>query len=174
MGVETRRTVGRGAAGRAPVRGSADREEFLAALETVSAGVRDPVAKLHFIRTSLSRFEALDRAVRTVPWAPARHLLYRWLSLEGLRHLLDTRSLGTSPVAVAVHAIVAGTEVKAADIKIEEHDISELPLGFLDDPARSSARPVPASRCLSPRPARRPPSSWPRFAAGGPVPAPIP
>lgn len=102
MGVQTRRTVGRAAAGRAPVRGSADRDEFLAALETVSAGVRDPVAKLHFIRTSLSRFEALDRAVRTVPWGPARHLLYRWLSLEGLRHLLDTRSLGTSPPRVDV------------------------------------------------------------------------
>jgi flagella basal body P-ring formation protein FlgA len=43
--------------------------------------------------------------------------------------------VSTSPVAVAAHAIVAGTLIKAGDLKVEEHDISELPLGFLDDPA---------------------------------------
>jgi len=83
--VETRKTRG-------PI--SSEPEEFLRALETVSGGIRDPVAKLRFIRTSLSRYETVDRVVRTVPWSPARHLLYRWLSLEGLRHLLDTKSLG--------------------------------------------------------------------------------
>src|SRR5258708_1173918 len=48
---------------------------------------------------------------------------------------VPVRIVGTSPVAVATHAIVVGTEIKAAGLKIEEHDISELPLGFLDDPA---------------------------------------
>jgi flagella basal body P-ring formation protein FlgA len=48
---------------------------------------------------------------------------------------VPVRIVGTSPVAVAAHAIVAGTVIKAADVKTEEHDISELPLGFLDDPA---------------------------------------
>jgi flagella basal body P-ring formation protein FlgA len=48
---------------------------------------------------------------------------------------VPVRIVGTSPVAVAAHAIVAGTLVKATDLKIEEHDLSELPLGFLDDPA---------------------------------------
>jgi flagella basal body P-ring formation protein FlgA len=48
---------------------------------------------------------------------------------------VPVRIVATSPVAVAAHAIVAGTVVKASDLKIEEHDISELPLGFLDDPA---------------------------------------
>ena len=34
--------------------------------------------------------------------APARGVLYRWLSLEGLRHLLDTKSLGgPGPVDLA-------------------------------------------------------------------------
>ncbi|HEY2465845.1 MAG TPA: flagellar basal body P-ring formation chaperone FlgA [Steroidobacteraceae bacterium] len=47
---------------------------------------------------------------------------------------VPVRIVGTSPVAVAVHAIVAGTVIKATDLKIEEHDVSELPLGFLDDP----------------------------------------
>jgi flagellar basal body P-ring formation protein FlgA len=48
---------------------------------------------------------------------------------------VPVRIVATSPVAVAAHAIVAGTVVKATDLKVEEHDVSELPLGFLDDPA---------------------------------------
>jgi len=48
---------------------------------------------------------------------------------------VPVRIVGTSPVAVAAHAIVAGTVIKAGDLKTEEHDISELPAGFLDDPS---------------------------------------
>jgi flagella basal body P-ring formation protein FlgA len=48
---------------------------------------------------------------------------------------VPVRIVSTSPVAIAAHAIVAGTVIKAGDLKVEEHDISELPLGFLDDPA---------------------------------------
>jgi flagellar basal body P-ring formation protein FlgA len=48
---------------------------------------------------------------------------------------VPVRIIGTSPVAVAVHAIVQGTLIKAADLKTEEHDIAELPLGYLDDPS---------------------------------------
>jgi flagellar basal body P-ring formation protein FlgA len=43
--------------------------------------------------------------------------------------------VGTSQVAVAVHAIVVGTVLQASDMRVEEHDISDLPLGFMDDPA---------------------------------------
>jgi flagella basal body P-ring formation protein FlgA len=60
---------------------------------------------------------------------------------------VPVRIVGTSPVAVSVHAIVAGTVIKASDLKIEEHDISELPIGFLDDPAiaigLTASRPIP-------------------------------
>ncbi|HUG53882.1 MAG TPA: peptidoglycan recognition family protein [Vicinamibacteria bacterium] len=76
-----------------------DPREFLRALETVSRSIRNPVAKLRFIRSSLSKYESVDRVVRTVPFAPVRRALYRWLSLEGLRHLLHTTSLG-GPTAV--------------------------------------------------------------------------
>src|SRR5262249_20768691 len=76
--------------GRARGRASGAREEYLDALETVSSGVRDPVAKLRFLRTSLARGESVDRVARTVRWAPARRAVYRWLSLEGLRHVLDS------------------------------------------------------------------------------------
>jgi flagellar basal body P-ring formation protein FlgA len=48
---------------------------------------------------------------------------------------VPVRIVGTSPVAVTAHAIIAGTIIKASDLKTEEHDISELPLGFLDDPS---------------------------------------
>jgi flagella basal body P-ring formation protein FlgA len=48
---------------------------------------------------------------------------------------VQVRIVGTSPVAVAVHAIVAGSVLKAGDLRVEEHDISDLPLGFMDDPA---------------------------------------
>jgi N-acetylmuramoyl-L-alanine amidase-like protein len=75
--------------GRARGRASGPPEEYLDALETVSSGVRDPVAKLRFLRTSLARRESVDQVSR-VPWAPARRAVYRWLSLEGLRHVLDS------------------------------------------------------------------------------------
>ena len=100
MGAETKRTERRGPVRRRPVPTRSEPEEFLHALESVSRGVRDPVAKLRFIRTSLSRYHTLDRAVRSVPSASLRRLLYRWLSLEGLHHLLDTSSLGASPLRV--------------------------------------------------------------------------
>jgi flagellar basal body P-ring formation protein FlgA len=48
---------------------------------------------------------------------------------------VPVRIIGTSPVAVAAHSIVMGTVLKATDLRVEEHDISDLPLGFLDDPA---------------------------------------
>lgn len=66
---------------------------------------------------------------------------------------VPVRIVSTSPVAVAMHAIVAGTEIKAADLKIEEHDVSELPLGFLDDPAIAvgliASRPIPGGAYLT-------------------------
>jgi flagella basal body P-ring formation protein FlgA len=48
---------------------------------------------------------------------------------------VPVRVVGTSPVAVAVHAIVVGTSLQAGDLRVEEHDLSDLPLGFIDDPA---------------------------------------
>jgi flagella basal body P-ring formation protein FlgA len=53
-----------------------------------------------------------------------------------LWHLyVPVRVVGTSPVAMAAHAIVQGTVIKATDLTVEERDISELPLGYLDDPS---------------------------------------
>jgi flagella basal body P-ring formation protein FlgA len=69
------------------------------------------------------------------------------------RIYVPVRIIGTSPVAVAAHAIVAGTVLKAADLKVEEHDLSELPLGFLDDPAiavgLTASRPISGGAFLT-------------------------
>jgi len=66
---------------------------------------------------------------------------------------VPVRIISTSAVAVAAHAIVTGTVLKAADLKIEEHDLSELPPGFLDDPAiavgLTAARPIAGGAFLT-------------------------
>jgi flagellar basal body P-ring formation protein FlgA len=66
---------------------------------------------------------------------------------------VPVRIVGTSPVAVTVHAIVAGTVIKASDLKVEEHDTSDLPLGFLDDPSiavgLTASRPIAGGAYLT-------------------------
>jgi flagella basal body P-ring formation protein FlgA len=60
---------------------------------------------------------------------------------------VQVRIIGTSAVVVAAHAIVVGSVLKASDLRMEQHDISELPPGFLDDP--SIAVGLTASRPIS-------------------------
>jgi flagellar basal body P-ring formation protein FlgA len=103
-------------------------------------------------------FEQCTRPVRPVAASP--HHMKDRVMIE-LRcqdpkpwHLyVPVRIVATSPVAVAVHAIVAGAEIKAADLKIEEHDVSDLPLGFLDDPAiavgLTASRPIAGGAYLT-------------------------
>jgi hypothetical protein len=67
--------------------------EFVETLEMRSRAIRDPVAKLRYIRNSLARYEQADRAVKVVPWSPLRRLLYRLLSAAGLREMMRARGL---------------------------------------------------------------------------------
>jgi len=66
---------------------------------------------------------------------------------------VPVRIVSTSPVAVAVHAIVAGTVLKASDLRVEEHDISDLPLGYMDDPevvtGLTAGRPIPGGAYIT-------------------------
>ncbi len=66
---------------------------------------------------------------------------------------VPVRIVGTSPVAVAAHAIVVGSVLTAKDLRVEEHDISELPLGYLDDPAiavgLTASRPIAGGAYLT-------------------------
>jgi hypothetical protein len=77
--------------------------EFVAALEAASRSIKDPVAKLKYIRGSLARYEGLHRGIGLLPSGPLRLLVYRWLSLEGLRHLSATHSLGATVTMIPEH-----------------------------------------------------------------------
>src|SRR5262249_884635 len=87
---------------------SVDANEFLRSVENVGHGIQDPVAKLRFLRTSLYRYRAF-RSVRSVRFAPARRVLYRWLSLEGLRDLLHRPNLrnARAPLSMGTHLSMA-------------------------------------------------------------------
>jgi flagellar basal body P-ring formation protein FlgA len=103
------------------------------------------------------QFEKCSRPVRA--FASPQHMKDRVtieLRCQDLKpwHLyVPVRIVGTSPVALAAHAIVAGTVIKATDLKVEEHDISELPMGFLDDPAiavgLTASRPIAGGAYLT-------------------------
>jgi flagellar basal body P-ring formation protein FlgA len=66
---------------------------------------------------------------------------------------VPVRIVSTSTVAVAAHAIVAGTVLTANDLRVEQRDISELPAGFLDDPAiavgLTASRPISGGAYLT-------------------------
>jgi hypothetical protein len=72
--------------------------EFLDAVESVSRGIRDPAAKLRFIRRSLARYRRADQALQMLPVPVLRRFVYRRMSLEGLRDLLASDSLGVPKV----------------------------------------------------------------------------
>jgi flagellar basal body P-ring formation protein FlgA len=48
---------------------------------------------------------------------------------------VPVRMVGTSPVAIAAHAIVPGTVLTVKDVSVEQRDLTGLPPGYLDDPA---------------------------------------
>jgi N-acetylmuramoyl-L-alanine amidase len=72
-------------------------DELARALEHTSRGIRDPVAKLRYIRGSLDRYRRLDRLVRVLPLKSLRRQVYRWLSLESLGPLLRADPFGAAP-----------------------------------------------------------------------------
>ncbi len=60
---------------------------------------------------------------------------------------VPVRVVGTSPVAIAAHAIVSGSVLTDKDIRVEQRDVSTLPPGYMDDP--SVAVGLTASRPIS-------------------------
>jgi flagella basal body P-ring formation protein FlgA len=48
---------------------------------------------------------------------------------------VPVRVVGTTSTAVAAHALIAGSVLTAADVRLEQRDIVQLPPGYLDDPA---------------------------------------
>jgi hypothetical protein len=128
-------------------------DEFVRALEEVSRGIQDPVAKLRYIRSSLARYQGADRFVRVVPFSGLRHLLYRYLSLDGIRHLLTTNPMGASlPVDQGTRrqARAAGLSAVAAVVLFAILGVVAIGLGFKVSRATAEAAPPP------PAPAPRP------------------
>lgn len=66
---------------------------------------------------------------------------------------VPVRVVGITPVALAAHALVAGTVLAARDIHIEERDLTRLPPGYLDDPSiavgLTAARPIAEGTVLT-------------------------
>lgn len=92
--------------------------EFLHELEAVSRRIRDPAAKLRYLRASLAEKPSLEERLDAVPGAPVRRALYRWASLEQLRksaglRAVDPRVARSLFVARGMGALAAASVVAA-------------------------------------------------------------
>jgi hypothetical protein len=68
--------------------------DALAALDARGRAIRDPVAKLRFLRGEIARFETLDRRLQAVPGAPLRWLAYRLCGVDSARPLFSANPNG--------------------------------------------------------------------------------
>src|SRR6266404_3708137 len=118
-----------------------DRQRFLVGpiqpnlkLERCSQPVGATLASAHHMR---DRVTIELRCQNAKPW----HLY------------VQVRIIGTSSAVVAAHAVVVGSVLRATDLRVEQHDISELPPGFLDDPAiavgLTASRPISGGAFLT-------------------------
>ncbi len=66
---------------------------------------------------------------------------------------VPVRVVGFSTAVVAAHSIVMGTVLGPADVRVEEHEMAELPAGFIDAPSvvvgLSAARPIAAGAVIT-------------------------
>ena len=66
---------------------------------------------------------------------------------------VPVRVVGTAQVALAAHAIVAGSVLTANDLRTEQRDISTLPPGYMDDPAvtvgLTASRPISSGAVIT-------------------------
>jgi hypothetical protein len=99
-------------------RGTHSGPEFLSELETVSRRIRDPAAKLRYLRASLAEKPRIEEQLNGVPGAPVRKALYRWASLEKMRKLAGKSSvdprLARSLFLARGMAVLAAASVLAA------------------------------------------------------------
>jgi flagellar basal body P-ring formation protein FlgA len=72
---------------------------------------------------------------------------------NGWHIYVPVRTVGTSVVTIAAHAIVAGSVLTEKDVRSERRDISELPPGYMDDPAvtvgLTAARPIASGAVIT-------------------------
>jgi hypothetical protein len=93
---------------------SADRSEFVRAVDTLGRGVHDPILKLRFLRASIARYETADSVARRFPWPPVRRLLHRWLALDDLERLLRSRLRASLPIDPAARRTLRAARLSLA------------------------------------------------------------
>jgi hypothetical protein len=86
--------------------------ELLREIESVSRGIRDPAAKLRYLRASLAEKPRLEERLSAVPGASVRKALYRWANLEKGRKLAGKSSV--DPRLVRSLFLARGMAVLAA------------------------------------------------------------
>jgi flagella basal body P-ring formation protein FlgA len=66
---------------------------------------------------------------------------------------VPVRIVGTSTVTIAARAIVVGSVLTARDVRTEQRDVSELPPGYMDDPAvavgLTASRPISSGAVIT-------------------------
>jgi hypothetical protein len=160
---------------RPPATGPDGGGELERAIGSVSRSITDPVAKLRYIRRSLAEYQAADRHVRAVPSRWLRRVLYRILSIAGLRHALDTRSLGyrvagdaaggrllvLSRISVAAAALLMAMGLVAVAYKASRPAARPVEASVPSPPAEAPpARPADAGPHLAPTPGLAPNAVW--------------
>jgi flagellar basal body P-ring formation protein FlgA len=72
---------------------------------------------------------------------------------NGWHLYVPVRVVGTSMVTIAARAVVAGSVLTDKDVRSERRDISELPQGYMDDPAvavgLTAARPISSGTVIT-------------------------
>jgi len=146
--------------GRPPATDPEGGAELERAIGSVSQSITDPVAKLRYLRGSLADGRAAHTHVRAVPSAHLRWMLYRILSVAGLRHTIDIRSLGyraRSEAAGGRMLVLSRIAVAAAALLVAMGLVS-----VAYKASRPAARPVEASAPGPGSPARvSPPAAEP-------------
>jgi flagella basal body P-ring formation protein FlgA len=73
--------------------------------------------------------------------------------VTGWHLYVPVRVVGTSMATIAARAIVAGSVLSDKDVRSERRDISELPQGYMDDPAvavgLTAARPISSGAVIT-------------------------
>ncbi len=87
----------------------------IAEIESRARSIRDPVAKLRFVRQSLERYESMDERFQAVPLAPVRWALYRMTRLDRARSLFSPNPNGALNAPPPRQAAVAPRARRAAN-----------------------------------------------------------
>ncbi len=118
-------------------------------------------SRQRFVAGPIEAHVRLERCSQPVtpsvgPGSHMRDRILVELRCQGLPpwHLyVPVRVVGTSVVAVAARAIVAGSVLTDRDIRVEQRDIPELPPGYVDDPTvalgLTAARPISSGAVIT-------------------------